>query len=155
MTAAALPATDVRTMVVPAMIAPMPATSDKKSDRGGGAGSSLDSLRNGSLDSLRQKSSPYVPLYENSEMTYSARQPAGRPVMPIRSVFTDVGYGSTQKITDKSDPNDKFSVRAETGKALNTLKLSQKSQSQDTRLNPGVTGWTRVEVGLYWDKFSS
>ena len=83
-----------------------------------------------------------MPLYENSEMTYSARQPAGRPVMPIRSVFTDVGYGSTQKITDKSDPNDKFSVRAETGKALNTLKLSQKSQnsqSQDSRLNPGVT----------------
>ena len=97
-----------------------------------------------SLDSL-QKS--YVPLYENSEMTYSTRQPAGRPVMPIRSVFTDVGYQSTQKITDKSDPNDKFSVRAETGKTLNTLKLSQKYQPQtsqqqdvpDTRLNPGVT----------------
>ena len=52
-----------------------------------------------------------------------------------------MGYGSTQKITDKSDPNDKFSVRAEAGKAINTLKLSQKSQSQtqDSRLNPGVT----------------
>ena len=72
-----------------------------------------------------------------------------RPFPTIRSVFTDVGYGSTQKITDKSDPNDKFSVRAETGKglALNTLKMSQKSQGQsqnqqsqsDSRLNPGVT----------------
>jgi len=108
--------------------------------------SSLDSLQHpksslGSLHSLQKPSSSYVPLYENSEMTYSARQPAGRPVMPIRSVFTDVGYGSTQKITDKSDPNDKFSVRAEAGKAINTLKLSQKSQSQtqDSRLNPGVT----------------
>ena len=54
-------------------------------------GSSIDdglSLRNGSLGghSQQQKasSSPYAPLYENSEMTYSARQPAGRPVMPIR-----------------------------------------------------------------------
>ena len=39
-------------------------------------------------------------------------------------------HQSSQKITDKSDPNDKFSVRAETGKALNTLKLSQKYQKQ-------------------------
>ena len=46
-----MPATDVRTEVVTVMIAPTPATpatSDKKSDRGGGAaGSSLDSLRSG------------------------------------------------------------------------------------------------------------
>ena len=47
---------------------------------------SLGSLRNGSGGHSQQKasSSPYAPLYENSEMTYSARQPAGRPVMPIR-----------------------------------------------------------------------
>ena len=44
---------------------------------------SNNSSSGSSIDSPR-KSSPYVPLYENSEMTYSARQPAGRPVMPIR-----------------------------------------------------------------------
>jgi hypothetical protein len=43
--AAALP--DVRTAVVTVMVAPTPATSDKKSDKGGSAGSSLDSLRSG------------------------------------------------------------------------------------------------------------
>ena len=56
-----------------------------------------------------------APLYENSAMEFSARQPAGKPVMPIRSVFTDVGYHSNQRkiIQDTSDPNDKFSVRTE------------------------------------------
>lgn len=60
------------------------------------------------------------PLYENSRhnMEFSARLPAGRPVVPIRSVFTDVGYQTTQKIMDRSDPNDKFSVRTEYGKSL-------------------------------------
>jgi hypothetical protein len=60
------------------------------------------------------------PLYENSghAAEYTTRQPAGRPVVPIRSVFTDVGYQASLKITDRSDPNDKFSVRTEFGKAL-------------------------------------
>ena len=60
------------------------------------------------------------PLYENSghAAEYTTRQPAGRPVVPIRSVFTDVGYQASLKITDRSDPNDKFSVRTEYGKAL-------------------------------------
>jgi len=60
------------------------------------------------------------PLYENSRhaMEFSTRLPAGRPVVPIRSVFTDVGYQTTQKIMDRSDPNDKFSVRTEYGKSL-------------------------------------
>jgi hypothetical protein len=104
-----------------------------------------------SIDSLQ--SPVYVPLYENSEMTYSARQPAGKPVMPIRSVFTDVGYQSAQKITDKSDPTDKFRVRAETRKTLlpppPTLSCRQSSLQRqqlqaaaaviETRLKPGVT----------------
>ncbi len=89
-------------------------------------------------------SSGYAPLYENSEVTYSSRQPAGKPVMPIRSVFTDVGYGSTQKITDKGfDPNDKFSVRAEAGKnLLHGLPVKKQPSAEivmDARLNPGVT----------------
>lgn len=60
------------------------------------------------------------PLYENSghASEYTTRQPAGRPVVPIRSVFTDVGYQASLKITDRSDPNDKFSVRTEFGKGL-------------------------------------
>ena len=55
-----------------------------------------------------------VPLYENTDFT--SKQPAGRPILPIRSVFTDVGYHSTLKLQDKSDPNDKFNVRTEIGK---------------------------------------
>ena len=64
--------------------------SRSRSNNNSSGGSSIDegSLRNGSLGGYNQQqkasSSPYAPLYENSEMTYSARQPAGRPVMPIR-----------------------------------------------------------------------
>ena len=97
-----------------------------------------------------------VPLYENSSSAqYSVNQPAGKPVTPIRSVFTDVGYQATQKIQDRSDPNDKFSVRAESRKA-NTggsaagtsagIGNSARKSDQitvvpppDIRLNPGVT----------------
>ena len=91
----------------------------------------------------------HVPLYENSSsVQYSVNQPAGKPVTPIRSVFTDVGYQATQKIQDRSDPNDKFSVRAETRKINNvsaTMTGSRKSDQitvvppPDIRLNPGVT----------------
>ncbi len=96
-----------------------------------------------------------APLYENSDMAYSARQPPGRPVVPIRSVFTDIGYQTGQKLTDRSDPNDKFSVRAEAGGSRSSTKqrtlmeqqrssmvmttASGASTSADARLNPGVT----------------
>ncbi len=109
---------------------------------------------NGGQSSSNASSSGYAPLYENNEVTYSARQPAGKPVTPIRSVFTDVGYGSTQKIRERAfDPSDKFSVRAEAGKTQmstnlpSALPLSGAQQQQqntyekilDSRLNPGVT----------------
>ena len=58
-----------------------------------------------------------VPLYENTDFT--SKQPAGRPILPIRSVFTDVGYQSTLKLQDKSDPNDKFNVCTDIGKHEN------------------------------------
>ncbi|TRY69941.1 hypothetical protein TCAL_01247 [Tigriopus californicus] len=77
-------------------------------------------------------------IYENHDMQqYSVKQPAGKPLMPIRSVFTDVGYHANQKITDKSDPNDKFSVRAETTKTIS--RKVERPVPADSRLNPGVT----------------
>ncbi len=85
-----------------------------------------------------------VPLYENTDFT--SKQPAGRPILPIRSVFTDVGYHSTLKLQDKSDPNDKFNVRTEIGKLdKRPVKIPEatnikKSQSgREDRLHPGVT----------------
>ncbi len=91
-----------------------------------------------------------VPLYENTD--FSPKQPAGRPIMPIRSVFTDVGYQSTLKLQDKSDPNDKFSIRTEIGKQQNKTpsehsvassssssnKKNPIDASMEARLNPGV-----------------
>ena len=92
-----------------------------------------------------------VPLYENTEFT--SKQPAGRRILPIRSVFTDVGYHSTLKLQDKSDPNDKFNVRTEIGKSDKSrktesstaapssgasMKLSMDS-GREERLHPGVT----------------
>ena len=98
-----------------------------------------------------------VPLYENTAMEFTARQPAGKPVTPIRSVFTDVGYHSNQRkiLQDTSDPNDKFSVRTETGRNLgmastaSTTSVNSGSSSAtssnkvpmtaaEARLNPGV-----------------
>ena len=92
-----------------------------------------------------------VPLYENTEFT--SKQPAGRRILPIRSVFTDVGYHSTLKLQDKSDPNDKFNVRTEIGKSADksrkaeptaapssgaSMKLPMDS-GREERLHPGVT----------------
>ena len=96
------------------------------------------------LTSPRRPHVPAMPLYENSSMQYSARQPAGKPIVPIRSVFTDVGYAAMQKITDRSDPNDKFSVRTEVKPASHKSVSRQSSTSSssnmtDSRLNPGVT----------------
>ena len=73
----------------------------------------------GELSTISSAATFKQPLYENSgpSIEYTSRQPAGRPVVPIRSVFTDVGYQASLKITDRSDPNDKFSVRAEFGKS--------------------------------------
>jgi hypothetical protein len=84
-----------------------------------------------------------VPLYENTDFT--TRQPAGRRIMPIRSVFTDVGYQSTLKLQDKSDPNDKFSVRTEVSKTSNgkgtpteQIPTRKVDSVLEERLNPGV-----------------
>ena len=82
-----------------------------------------------------------VPLYENTD--FSAKQPAGRPILPIRSVFTDVGYQSTLKLQDKSDPNDKFNVRTEIGKFEKkktepAIPLKPIDPTREARLNPGV-----------------
>ena len=68
----------------------------------------------------------------------------GRPILPIRSVFTDVGYQSTLKLQDKSDPNDKFNVRTEIGKFEKNKKQTEAipmkpiDPSKEARLNPGV-----------------
>ena len=91
-----------------------------------------------------------VPLYENTEFT--SKQPAGRRILPIRSVFTDVGYHSTLKLQDKSDPNDKFNVRTEIGKSDKSRKAEPTAapssgasmklpmdSGREERLHPGVT----------------
>ena len=91
-----------------------------------------------------------VPLYENTEFT--SKQPAGRRILPIRSVFTDVGYHSTLKLQDKSDPNDKFNVRTEIGKSDKSRKVEPTTapssgasmklpmdSGREERLHPGVT----------------
>ena len=81
-----------------------------------------------------------VPLYENTDFT--SKQPAGRPILPIRSVFTDVGYQSTLKLQDKSDPNDKFNVRTEIGKLEKKrpepVPMKPIDPGREARLNPGV-----------------
>ena len=83
-----------------------------------------------------------VPLYENTD--FSSKQPAGKPILPIRSVFTDVGYHSTLKLQDKSDPNDKFNVRTEIGKnekkpVAKLPELKKIDSGREERLHPGVT----------------
>ena len=94
-----------------------------------------------------------APLYENSAMEFSARQPAGKPVMPIRSVFTDVGYHSNQRkiIQDTSDPNDKFSVRTEiksSGMNQGTLNaLGQASTASTTSVNSASSSNTASTAG--------
>ena len=94
-----------------------------------------------------------APLYENSAMEFSARQPAGKPVTPIRSVFTDVGYHSNQRkiIQDTSDPNDKFSVRTEvklTGPSGNaTNQLGQASTASTTSVNSASSSNTASTAG--------
>ena len=66
----------------------------------------------------------------------------GRPILPIRSVFTDVGYQSTLKLQDKSDPNDKFNVRTEIGKfekkKVEAIPMKPIDPIKEARLNPGV-----------------
>ena len=84
-----------------------------------------------------------VPLYENSSMEFTARQPAGKPVTPIRSVFTDVGY-QRKLIHDTSDPNDKFSVRAEAGRPGN---LGIASTASSTSVNSGGSSATSSNRG--------
>ena len=93
-----------------------------------------------------------APLYENSAMEFSARQPAGKPVMPIRSVFTDVGYHSNQRkvIQDTSDPNDKFSVRTEiksSGGIGSTHQLGQASTASTTSVNSASSSNTASTAG--------
>ena len=94
-----------------------------------------------------------APLYENSAMEFSARQPAGKPVMPIRSVFTDVGYHSNQRkiIQDTSDPNDKFSVRTEiksSGMNSGTSNaLGQASTASTTSVNSASSSNTNSTTG--------
>jgi hypothetical protein len=94
-----------------------------------------------------------APLYENSAMEFSARQPAGKPVTPIRSVFTDVGYHSNQRkiIQDTSDPNDKFSVRTEiklSGNAtVNSNTLGQASTASTTSVNSASSSNTASTTG--------
>ena len=85
----------------------------------------------------------------------------GRPILPIRSVFTDVGYQSTLKLQDKSDPNDKFNVRTEIGKFEKNKKQTEAipmkpiDPSKEARLNPGVikrvppTGKYYINLILY------
>ena len=69
---------------------------------------------------------------------------SGRPILPIRSVFTDVGYQSTLKLQDKSDPNDKFNVRTEIGKfeknkkQVEAIPMKPIDPTKEARLNPGV-----------------
>ena len=83
-----------------------------------------------------------VPLYENTNFT--TKQPAGKPILPIRSVFTDVGYHSTLKLQDKSDPNDKFNVRTEIRKQERKkpeelgATLKKIDTEKEDRLHPGV-----------------
>ena len=94
-----------------------------------------------------------APLYENSAMEFSARQPAGKPVMPIRSVFTDVGYHSNQRkiIQDTSDPNDKFSVRTEIKSSGlnqgNINALGQASTASTTSVNSASSSNTASTAG--------
>ena len=92
----------------------------------------------GELSSI-STSSFKQPLYENSSNEFTSRQPAGRPVVPIRSVFTDVGYQASLKITDRSDPNDKFSVRTEFGKSLLASQANSTS-SMSVGSNASSTG---------------
>jgi len=82
------------------------------------------------------------PLYENSGHAnqFTSRQPAGRPVVPIRSVFTDVGYQASLKITDRSDPNDKFSVRTEFGKSSLLASQANSASSMSVGSNASSTG---------------
>ena len=94
-----------------------------------------------------------APLYENSAMEFSSRQPAGKPVTPIRSVFTDVGYHSNQRkiIQDTSDPNDKFSVRTEiklSGAGGNNInQLGQASTASTLSVNSASSSNTASTAG--------
>uniref|UniRef100_A0A0K2TA00 Uncharacterized protein n=1 Tax=Lepeophtheirus salmonis TaxID=72036 RepID=A0A0K2TA00_LEPSM len=81
------------------------------------------------------------PLYENIIQDFRTMI-SPKIVVPIRSVFTDIGYHTSQKLTDKSDPNDKFSVRAETSKNSTRKPRINSDLTSDSRLNPGVI--TRV-----------
>ena len=103
----------------------------------------------------------FLPYYFFYFLSYLTIFVIGRPILPIRSVFTDVGYQSTLKLQDKSDPNDKFNVRTEIGKFEKNKKQTEAipmkpiDPSKEARLNPGVikrvppTGKYYINLILY------
>jgi hypothetical protein len=118
-----------------------------------GVGSTISSNKGGIERPGMSMLGNIAPLYENSAMEFSARQPAGKPVTPIRSVFTDVGYHSNQRkiIQDTSDPNDKFSVRTEIklfgNSAVNSNTLGQASTASTTSVNSASSSNTASTTG--------